>query len=612
MADTANSVGTACSDDLLERAERQVRRRSQLTFGVILAGLAYLIVTWFSLDIGGIVSRSEPGRSQALLRDAVAYKTHVLREIRRDNWIVNVEGNTRAAYDEDAYPEWIVREGDMARVDLGDGVVVEMSDERVEFDWPGYGRIVATLDGKTLSVDVPERVLAEEPAYEEKLIARQIASAIESKQRRIDRAFEKSLEDSGWIVATGARFMRWIGNAFRPAPELTAEEIAEIRERFRKNVATHNFSFNGRTLDVRLSWDKRIWIIAGTKIELHRYEYGWENFFFDFNSPLAQMSSAELVDAALSDERIEPELSNATLIWSSFWSNQTWRHSYVANAVFETLMMAFLGTFFASFFGLPLAFLAAKNFTPFRVPLSLGVFTAFAPVRFVSRRFFDFLRGLDMLLWSLIFIRAFGLGPLTGALAIAFTDTGTLGKLFSEALENVDNKQIEGVQATGASQLQRYRYGVIPQIMPVFISQSLYYFESNIRSAAVIGALGAGGIGLILKETINTKNDWEKVLLLIVLTVVLVIIVDLISGWLRRRLIHGGARRASMTGALFAGLAGAAMATLFGLEFLGAAWWIFSLGFTALFIGLALWTIWLIAGTPRGESAFNGAQPAAA
>ena len=196
-------------------------------------------------------------------------------------------------------------------------------------------------------------------------------------------------------------------------------------------------------------------------------------------------------------------------------------------ALFETIMMAVLGTLIAAFVGLPLAFLAARNFTPSLL------------LRFGTRRLFDFLRGIDMLIWSLIFIRAFGLGPLTGALAIAFTDTGTLGKLFSEALENIDNKQVEGVRATGASQIQRYRFGVIPQILPVFVSQVLYYLESNTRSATVIGALGAGGIGLMLVETMKTSRDWENTSYIIILTILVVIMMDQASGWLRRKLIEG-------------------------------------------------------------------------
>jgi phosphonate transport system permease protein len=267
--------------------------------------------------------------------------------------------------------------------------------------------------------------------------------------------------------------------------------------------------------------------ITRSKIEVHRYFFGWENFWFPFESELNGYSWAGLWSLARSAERLDPEMSNAAYIFDTFWTNPDWQHGHVFVALLETIMMAVLGTATAVLLGLPLAFLAARNFTPSMV------------LRFGVRRLFDFVRGIDNLIWSLIFIRAFGLGPLTGALAIAVTDTGTLGKLFSEALENVDDRQIEGVRATGANQLQRYRFGVIPQILPVFISQTLYYLESNTRSATVIGALGAGGIGLVLVETMRTSRDWENTLYIIALTVIVVILMDQLSSWLRRRLIQG-------------------------------------------------------------------------
>jgi len=283
---------------------------------------------------------------------------------------------------------------------------------------------------------------------------------------------------------------------------------------------------NPRKLDVRPTLDRRLQITK-TKIEVHNYFGGWENFWFPFRSPLYGMSFSQLYALALSSDRLDPETSNLWFIVDEFLSNPDWQHRDVFVALFETIMMAVLGTLTAALFGLPLAFLAARNFTP----------STF--LRFGTRRLFDFLRGIDMLIWSLIFIRAFGLGPLTGALAIAFTDTGSLGKLFSEALENIDNKQVEGVRATGASQIQRYRFGVIPQILPVFVSQVLYYLESNTRSATVIGALGAGGIGLLLVETMKTSRDWENTSYIIILTIVVVILMDQTSSWLRRKLIEG-------------------------------------------------------------------------
>ena len=204
-----------------------------------------------------------------------------------------------------------------------------------------------------------------------------------------------------------------------------------------------------------------------------------------------------------------------------------WRHADVAWALFETLLMAFLGTMGAAIVALPLAFLSAKNFAP------LGA------LRFATRRVFDFLRGVDGLIWTIVLSRAFGPGPLTGALAMLITDTGSFGKLFSEALENVDGRQIEGVASTGAKPLQRYRFGVIPQVMPVLISQVLYFLESNTRSATIIGAITGGGIGLLLTQAMITQKDWEEVTYYILLVVLMVMAMDSLSGWLRRKLIRG-------------------------------------------------------------------------
>ncbi|MFO7729040.1 MAG: phosphonate ABC transporter, permease protein PhnE [Desulfonatronovibrio sp.] len=271
--------------------------------------------------------------------------------------------------------------------------------------------------------------------------------------------------------------------------------------------------------------------VSRTRIEVHRYFAGWENFFFPFNSELRNYSAGEIAGLIFSEDRLNPDLPNWKLIFQTIRDNPDWQHGRVFVALLETFLMAVLGTLTAAMVGLPLAVLAASNFTPSRI------------LRFFVRRLFDFLRGVDMLIWSLIFIRSFGLGPLTGSLAIAFTDTGTLGKLFSEALENVHENQMEGVRSTGANRLQFYRFGVIPQIIPIFISQGLYYLEANVRSATIIGALGAGGIGLLLVEAMNTQRSWENVFYIIILTVCLVISMDKISSILRKKLIHGKSRQ---------------------------------------------------------------------
>jgi phosphonate transport system permease protein len=263
--------------------------------------------------------------------------------------------------------------------------------------------------------------------------------------------------------------------------------------------------------------------VTPSKSEVFRYAFGWEMFWFTLDSPYHGQSLAQIAFGP----RIDPERPNITGAAQDFWYNPLWRHKDVAWAMGETVLMAFLGTMTAALITLPLAFLAARNFAPF------------GPLRFAIRRVFDFLRGVDGLIWTIVLSRAFGPGPLTGTLAIAITDIGGFGKNFSEALENVDDKQIEGVRSTGANAVQRSRFGVIPQVTPVLLSQVLYYFESNSRSATVIGAITGGGIGLLLTQAIQTQKDWEEVTYYILLILVMVFLIDTLSGWLRRKLIKG-------------------------------------------------------------------------
>jgi phosphonate transport system permease protein len=263
--------------------------------------------------------------------------------------------------------------------------------------------------------------------------------------------------------------------------------------------------------------------VTPSKAEVFRYAFGWELFWFTMDSPYHGASLREI----LFGPRIDPDRANLAGAVQDVWNNPLWRHKDVAWAMGETVLMAFLGTFTAALVALPLAFLAARNFAP------LG------SLRFAIRRVFDFVRGVDGLIWTIVLSRAFGPGPLTGTLAIAITDIGGFGKSFSEALENVDERQIEGVRSTGANAVQRSRFGVIPQVTPVLLSQVLYYFESNTRSATVIGAITGGGIGLLLTQAIQTQKDWEEVTYYIVLILVMVFLIDTLSGWLRRKLIKG-------------------------------------------------------------------------
>ncbi|MDQ0318088.1 phosphonate transport system permease protein [Pararhizobium capsulatum DSM 1112] len=265
--------------------------------------------------------------------------------------------------------------------------------------------------------------------------------------------------------------------------------------------------------------------VDAEKISIHNRFLGWANFIFDTNSPFFGKSTAEVFHLITSGERIDPAQSNLSLAWDNILYNSEWQHLDVWTKLLQTIVMAFVGTLFASLIAFPLCFLAARNIT------RNGILNQ------VTKRFFDFLRSVDMLIWALFFTRAFGPGPLAGMSAIFFTDTGTLGKLYSEALENIDDKQREGVKSVGAAPLAVQRYGVLPQVLPVFASQALYFWESNTRSATIIGAVGAGGIGLKLWEAMRTNSDWENVAYMVVLILIVVFIFDGVSNLLRSRLM---------------------------------------------------------------------------
>jgi phosphonate transport system permease protein len=266
--------------------------------------------------------------------------------------------------------------------------------------------------------------------------------------------------------------------------------------------------------------------IEDDEIKIRRRFWGWANFVFDTNSPFWGKSAGEVLSLVASDQRIDPQRSNLSLAWNNILYNAEWQHLDVWTKLLQTIVMAFVGTVLASLLAFPLAFAAARNITRNR------------PVNQIAKRLFDFLRSVDMLIWALFFTRAFGPGPLAGISAIFFTDTGTFGKLYSEALENIDDKQREGVRSVGASPALVQRFGVVPQVLPIFLSQSLYFWESNTRSATIIGAVGAGGIGLKLWEAMRTNSDWENVAYMVLLILIVVFVFDNISNQLRKRLIN--------------------------------------------------------------------------
>lgn len=264
------------------------------------------------------------------------------------------------------------------------------------------------------------------------------------------------------------------------------------------------------------------------EVKVRQRFLGWENFVFDPSSAFWNRSFGDVAGTILWGERINPDQSNLSLAIDNFLNNAEWQHGDVYVKLGQTIVMAFVGTLFATAIAFPLSFMAARNITP-----------SFLTNQ-VTKRLFDFLRSVDMLIWALFFTRAFGPGPLAGISAIFFTDTGTLGKLYSEALENIDEKQREGVRSLGANPVLVQRFGVVPQVLPVFVSQSLYFWESNTRSATIIGAVGAGGIGLKLWEAMRTNADWENVAYMVLLILLVVYVFDTISSRLRGLLIGKG------------------------------------------------------------------------
>ncbi len=265
--------------------------------------------------------------------------------------------------------------------------------------------------------------------------------------------------------------------------------------------------------------------ISNDRVKIRKRFLGWANFVFDTHSPFFDKPASEVVGLIVSGPRLDPAQSNLSLAFDNIWNNGAWQHGDVWTKLFQTIVMAFLGTLLGSLAAFPLAFLAARNITPNRL------------LNQILKRFFDFLRSVDMLIWALFLTRAFGPGPLAGSGAIFLTEAGTLGKLYSEGLENIDNKPREGVKSTGAQTVLVHRYGIVPQIVPVIVSQTLYQWESNVRGATIIGAVGAGGIGLKLWEAMRTNANWENVAYMVLLILIVVFLFDAASNALRSRLM---------------------------------------------------------------------------
>lgn len=215
--------------------------------------------------------------------------------------------------------------------------------------------------------------------------------------------------------------------------------------------------------------------------------------------------------------------ANMAELGKDFFKPDFTEWEFYLQGMFETLAIAIWGTLLAVIFGVPFALLCSTNIAP-------------AWITFPVRRIMDALRAINELVFALIFIAAVGLGPFAGVMALFVHTTGIIAKLFSEAVEAIDHGPVEGIRGTGATKMQEIVYGVIPQVLPLWIGFTLYRFESNVRSATVLGLVGGGGIGMTFNETMRSFQ-YEQAGAVLVIVVVTVSLLDILSQRIRAKFI---------------------------------------------------------------------------
>ncbi|AST91442.1 MULTISPECIES: phosphonate ABC transporter, permease protein PhnE [Sutcliffiella] len=212
--------------------------------------------------------------------------------------------------------------------------------------------------------------------------------------------------------------------------------------------------------------------------------------------------------------RVIPQLFSPD--WSTFGK--------VMEKMVETVFIAYAGALMASIIAVPMAFLAARNMFRFRIISSLG------------KWLLDAVRAFPELVFAIIFVATVGPGPFAGVLAIAINSTGMLGKLYSEVIESIDMKVVEAMEANGANKTQVFFYGILPQVIPEFLSYAIYRFEVDVRASSVLGIVGAGGIGFLITIAVANRN-WDEVGMILLVIIIVVTIIDYISSFIRKRLV---------------------------------------------------------------------------
>ena len=288
-------------------------------------------------------------------------------------------------------------------------------------------------------------------------------------------------------------------------PILPSQQLAALNDAYREAVARKRIRF---TIATAVFLAALVIAAVGAEVNLRTFFTYFGNFISYFDRIFT--------------------LENGTRVWTDigewFWGWRKW-----LSMLGETILISYVGTLFGAMLAFALNFFAAENTSP-------------APwLRFAVRRFLEFCRTVPGIVFALIFVIAFGLGPMAGVLAIAIHSTGALGKLFSEIVENADMKPVEGLRSTGAGWMACKRFAVLPQVAAGYASYALLRFEINVREASVMGFVGAGGIGQELVVAVRKfyYSDVSAILLLIILTV---FVIDIGTGWARGRLFGRDAR----------------------------------------------------------------------
>src|SRR6266576_2874674 len=280
---------------------------------------------------------------------------------------------------------------------------------------------------------------------------------------------------------------------------LPTQQLAVLNDAYRQAVARKRFRL---ALATAVFFAALVIAAIGAEVNLRTFFTYFGNFVSYFDRILT--------------------LENGARVWTDFgewfWGWHKW-----LKLLGETILISYVGTLIGAVLAFALNFLAAENTSP-------------APwLRFIVRRLLEFARTVPGIVFALIFVIAFGLGPMAGVLAIAIHSTGALGKQFAEIVENVDMKPVEGVRSTGASWLPCMRFAVLPQVAAGFASYTLLRFEINVRGASVMGFVGAGGIGQELVVAIR-KFYYSDVSAILLMIIVSMFVIDIGTGWARGRL----------------------------------------------------------------------------